>query len=191
MSDFVDLIPYETTDSPKEVASRLARIIGIPEAVVPRDADHGLVVASIAGLIIFRHIETHQRREVMLLIDRFKDSHRPFYGQLQGKVALVIAQPRWEKWSLSNKELQEIVDFHQSLGRFSGMVGANPGAYGVGATVWQIIKHGLTRGNVAGFVASVVLVGMGEASHATEEAASRELARRTRQTPSNPSSPFN
>lgn len=127
MSDFIDLIPYETPDSQREAALRLAQIIDIPERTIPKDADYNLVVAAMAGLILYRHIETHQRREVMGLIDHFKDSHRPFYGQLQGKVALVVAQPRWEKWSLTNEELQKIVEFHRGFGRFSSIVGANPG----------------------------------------------------------------
>tara|TARA_R110002012_G_scaffold299016_1_gene497759 strand:+ start:573 stop:1160 length:588 start_codon:yes stop_codon:yes gene_type:complete len=191
MSDFIDLIPYEAPQNQKQAANRLAEIIGIPEPVIPRDADYNLVVASMAGLILYRHIETHQQREVMRLIDQFKDSHRPFYGQLLGKVALIVAQPRWEKWSLTNQELQSIVDFHRSFGRFSTVVGANPGAYGAGASVWQMIKHGMTKGNIVGFAASVVLVGLGEASHSTGESASRELQERTRRVPTNPMSPAN
>ena len=167
----------------------LAGIVEIPERIVPRDADYNQVVAAMAGLILYRHIETPQKREVMQIIDQFKDSHRPFYGQLQGKVALIIAQPRWERWSLTNEELQEIVEFHRKFGRFSTVAGINPAAYGIGATVWQMIAHGVTKGNVVGFTASVVLTGIGEASYATGEAASRELERRIRRTPINPSSP--
>ena len=191
MSEYLNLLPYETPDSQKEAALMLADIVDIPEGVVPKDADYNQVVAAIAGLVLYRHLETHQRREVMQTIDQFKHSHRPFYGQLQGKVALVIAQPRWERWSLTNDELDEIVEFHRSFGRFSAVAGINPGAYGVGASVWQMIVHGATKGNVVGFVASAILVGVGEASHSTGEAASRELERRTRREPLNPSSPVN
>lgn len=191
MSEYLNLLPYETPESQKEAALMLAEIVEIPERVVPRDADYNQVVAAMAGLILYRHIETPQKREVMQIIDQFKTSHRPFYGQLQGKVALIIAQPRWERWSLTNDELEEIVEFHRKFGRFSTVTGINPAAYGIGATVWQMIAHGVTKGNVVGFTASVVLTGIGEASYATGEAASRELERRTRRTPINPSSPVN
>lgn len=191
MSEYLSLLPYETPESQKEAALMLADIIDIPEGVVPKDADYNQVVAAMAGLVLYRHLDTHQKREVMQTIDQFKNSHRPFYGQLQGKVALVIAQPRWERWSLTNEELEEIVAFHRSFGRFSTVAGINPGAYGVGASVWQMIAQGATKGNVVGFAASAILVGIGEASHSTSEAAYRELESRTRREPVNPSSPVN
>ena len=191
MSDILGLLPYETPESQKEAALMLADIVGIPERIVPRDADYNQVVAALAGLVLYRHLETHQRRQVMDAIARFKDSHRPFYGQLQGKIALIIAQPRWEQWSLTSQELEEIVEFHRKFGRFSTFAGVNPGAYGVGASVWQMISHGATKGNIVGFVTSVILVGIGEASHSTGEAADRELQRRTRREPINPLSPVN
>lgn len=191
MSNYMDLVPYEMPASKKKAVALLAEVVGIPEALIPRDVDYDLVAASIAGLILYRHIAPHQQREVMVLIDRLKDSHRAFYGHMMGKVALIIAQPRWEKWSLTNQELQEIVSFHQAFGRFSTVSGINPGAYGIGASVWQMIRHGLTKGNVVGFTTSVVLVGLGEASHATGRAASSELERRHRQTPVNHKSPVN
>lgn len=46
MSDFVDLIPYETPQNQKQAADRLAEIIGIPKAMIPRDADCNVVVAA-------------------------------------------------------------------------------------------------------------------------------------------------
>lgn len=191
MSEYLKLLPYETPESQKEAAILLAGIIGIPERIVPRDADYNQVVAAMAGLILYRHIETHQKRQVMEIIDQFRTTHRPFYGQLQGKVALIVAQPRWERWSLTNDELEEIVEFHRKFGRFSGVAGINPGAYGIGASVWQMIAHGVTKGNVVGFVASVVLTGIGEASYAAGEAANSELERRTRRSPITPASPVN
>lgn len=191
MSDYLNLLPYETPESQKEAALMLAEVIDLPERIVPKDTDYNQVVAAMAGLVLYRHLETHQRREVMLTIEQFKNSHRPFYGQLQGKIALIIAQPRWETWSLTTEELEGIVEFHRSFGRFSTLAGINPGAYGVGASVWQIIVHGATKGNVVGFAASTILVGIGEASHSTGEAAQSELERRTRREPINSASPVN
>ena len=191
MSEFLSLLPYETSSSKREAALQLAEIIGVPERLVPRDADANQVVAAMAGVVLHRHIERHQKREVMVLINQFRDSHPAFYSQLQGKIALTIAQPRWERWSLTNEELEEIIEFHRNFGRFSTVTGINPAAYGIGATVWQMISHGVTKGNVVGFTASVVLTGIGEASYATGEAASRELERRTQRTSINPASPVN
>lgn len=191
MSDFVDLIPYETPYSQRDAARKLADVIGIPQGTVPQEADFNQVVAAMAGVILYRHIGIHQRREVMETIQQFETTHRAFYGQLQGKIAMIIVQPRWEKWSLTNEELQQIVDFHRSLGRISSIAGVNPGAAGVGGTVWTMIKQGAKSGNIAGFVASVALVGLGEASYQTGENAAAELGRRTRSAPVNAGYPGN
>lgn len=82
------------------------------------------------------------------------------------------------------------MEFHKKFGRFSTVAGLNPAAYGIGATAWQMISQGVTKGNVVGF-AAVVLTGIGEASYATGEAANHELERRTQRTPINPLSPVN
>lgn len=191
MTDFIGLIPYETPESKRDAAFKLADIIGISKALIPKDTDYNDVVAALAGVILYRHLDGVHRREVMQAIQKFRTSHRPFCGQMENKVTNVLVQARWEKWSLTNKELEGIVEAHRKFGRFSGIVGANPGAYGVGAATWSIIKQGATRGNIIGFTISVILVGIGEASYREGESANAELKGRRRSIPVNGNSVVN
>ncbi|WP_166263555.1 hypothetical protein [Marinobacter caseinilyticus] len=58
MPDLVDLMPYETPTGKKAAAAKLAEIMGIPEATVPRDADYNQVVAAMAGLFFTGTLRT-------------------------------------------------------------------------------------------------------------------------------------
>ncbi|XOZ34602.1 hypothetical protein ACMDCT_05055 [Halomonadaceae bacterium KBTZ08] len=131
-------------------------------------------------------------------IRRFKDSNRPFYGKLQGKVANVIANPRWENWSLTTEELEDIVSFHGKISYLDSKFGLNPGAIGVGASAWQIIKgvsksgaKGVSRGGVAGLALSIVFFGAMQASAETRQNAMQEIKRRQKTVSINPESPMN
>jgi hypothetical protein len=185
MTDFINMIPYETPQIKREAALKLADVIGIPRVLVPLDTDYNHVVAALAGIILYRHLNGVQRREVMAAVHRFSTSHRPFCGQMENKITNVLVQARWEKWSLTSKELEGIVEAHREFGRFSTMIGGHPGAYGVGAATWSIIKQGATRGNIIGFTVSVILVGVGEASYREGESANTELQSRRKSIPIN------
>lgn len=198
MSDVITLLPYETPKSQKKAAFELAKIVGIPREIVPKNADYNEVTSALAGLVLFRHVERHQKREIMKKIDQFKESNRPFYGQLQGKVANVIANPRWSNWSLTTEELEDIVSFHGKVAYLDSKFGINPGAFGVGASAWQIIKEitkkgvkGVSKGSVGGLVLSIVLFGVTQASAETRQNALNEIKRRQRTVSINPDSPMN
>ncbi|PCM43466.1 hypothetical protein [Marinobacter sp. ANT_B65] len=191
MTNFIEMIPYETPERMSEAAFKLANIIGISKALIPRDTDYNRVVASLAGIILYRHLDGSRRREVMEMVHSFSTSHRAFCGQMEGKIANILVQARWEKWSLTNRELEEIVEAHRKFGRLSSVVGANPGAYGVGAATWSIIKHGASTGGIVGFAVSVILVGVGEASYQQGESASAELQSRHKAIPANRNSLIN
>lgn len=180
MSELIHALPYEMPTSEREAALKLAGIVGVPEGLVPVGADYNDVAAALAGLVLFRHLDRLKRNEVMRTIGKFEHSHRPFYGQLQGKIANVIANPRWQNWSLTTEELEKIAAFHGRLGRTSDVIGANPGVIGIAGSVWSMIKDGFGRWNIVGFCLSVVLVGVNEASYQTGRNATLELNRRTR-----------
>jgi len=185
MTNFLKMIPYETPESQREAAFKLADIIGISRALIPQDTDYNQVVAALAGIILYRHLDGVHRREVMEMVHKFSNSHRSFCGQMEAKITNILVQAKWEKWSLTNKELEDIIEFHRKFGRFSSIAGANPGAYGVGAATWNIIKRGVSKGNIIGFVVSVVWVGIGEASYQQGESANSELQLRRKVIPAN------
>lgn len=191
MTNFIEMIPYKTPERKREAAFKLADIIGISRSLIPKDTDYNYVVAALAGIILYRHLDGVHRREVMEVVHRFSTSHRPFCGQMEGKITNILVQARWEKWSLTNKELETIVEAHRKFGRLSSIIGANPGAYGVGAATWSIIKNGASTGNIVGFVVSVILSGVGEASYQQGEDASAELQSRQKAIPANRNSLIN
>lgn len=119
----------------------------------------------------------------MQLIDELGD--KAMSAKLRGLVTDIIVNPRWRLWSLTNKELQDIIAFHSTLGEFSNYLGANPGAYGVGMSAWGVIQKvraGATavamRANIVGLVVSLVLMGIGVASAEHLKNVTEELDRR-------------
>jgi len=68
--------------------------------------------------------------------------------------------------------------FHNELNRLSSLVGGNPGGYGIGASVWSLIKQGKSTKNIAVLVTSLVIMGLHEFSYSETKKYSTELERR-------------
>lgn len=188
MKKFVKLLPYDISLTTKQAVDELAAVIGAPKGLIKPEDDMNRVALALSGLILHRRLPSHKQHEVMRAINALKNSNRPLYGFLMGEVAMVTANPRWREWSLSHEELKRIVNFHRRYGEISSALGADPGAYGIAASFWDMIRRGASRGNIVGLAGSVILTGLNQGSRNIKRSSEEELNRR--QAPANPATNY-
>ncbi|MBV1870956.1 MAG: hypothetical protein KUG83_00260 [Gammaproteobacteria bacterium] len=152
----------------------LAKVLDLPKSSLHGNPD--LIVASMAGTILYRHLNRLDRVNVIQTIKMLASFE--LQSELISRCLDVLINPQWGEWSLKNNELNSIVEFHDDLNRWSGVMGGNPGAYGVAGASWSIIKQGAFTGNMAVLAASVILVGIHEFSYQETQRYTKEIERR-------------
>lgn len=97
-------------ESTQDAANRLADILKIPLFAVKRATSNTL--ESLAGTILYRHLERPQQAQVLRLID----NEAPILqGKLRPLIAGIIVNPYWGLWSLTRKELEEKFAFNSEI----------------------------------------------------------------------------
>jgi len=167
-------LPYDLPKNPNDAVQKLAHILKIPTYKLIGDPNK--IVTAMAGTILYRHLSRLDKMSAMKQIKNL--DHPQLQSELSIKCLDVMVNPQWAEWSLSNSELIEILNFHNQLNRWSSVLGANPGAYGVGGASWSIIKQGSSTGNIAVLIASIILIGLHEFSYNETQKYSTELERR-------------
>lgn len=174
MANHFEKLSYQLPKNAAEAAAALGAVLGVPAHKIRGDADQ--IVLAMSGTILYRHLDRHERHTVMQQIHNL--SSGLLKEALIAKCVAPLVNPKWAEWSLTNQELEDVLRFHNSLNRWSSVLGANPGAYGVGGSVWSIIKQGAKTGNVAVLAASLILMGIHEFSHSETQKYSAEIERR-------------
>lgn len=167
-------VRYDLPRSKTEAVKKLAVILKVPSHKLIGDESE--IVTAMAGTILYRHLERLDKMSVMQKIQTL--SHPQLLTELKIKCLDSLVNPQWAEWSLTNNELKELLDFHNQLNRWSSLLGANPGAYGVGGSAWSIIKQGASTGNTIVLIASIMLIGLHEFSYSETQKYSAELERR-------------
>jgi len=165
---------YSLPNNSNEAIKYLANILKIPSHKLVGDNDK--IVIAMSGAILYRHLNRLDKMSVMKMIQNL--SHPQLQNELRVKCLDPFVNPQWAEWSLTNEELKEVLDFHNQLNRWSSLLGANPGAYGVGGSVWSIVKQGASTGNKTVLIASLILMGIHEFSYNETQKYSNELERR-------------
>jgi hypothetical protein len=165
---------YSLPNNATEALKSLAEVLKIPTHKLIGDKER--IVITMSGVILYRHLNRRDKMSVMQMIQDL--SHPPLQNELRVKCLDSIVNPKWAEWSLTNEELKEVLDFHNEFNRWSSLLGANPGAYGVGGSVWSIAKTGASKGNVVVLIASLMLIGVHEFSFKETQKYSNELERR-------------
>jgi len=122
-TDFMPVVtdlPYTIPSSVNEQISRLSKTIGLPEGLMKGKGLQGVHI--LCGVIIYRHLDRHQKPQVMALIRNLNDPRA--VGFLVGKVVDTIVNPNWGLWSLTNKELEAKRSFHSALDNIMTTLGA-------------------------------------------------------------------
>ena len=181
---FIEKLRYPTFENNKDLIRFLGDVMGIPASMTDTVSSQEKCASAMSGVIMYRQLNRIEKMQVMELI--YSLTNKRLVAKLVEKVTDITVQPRWGVWSLSNEELQNIIDFHSEFGEWSNILGVNPGAYGVGASGWGLIKKaraGVTgtalRSNIVGLIASIALMGISliSADQLNRSAAERERRR--------------
>ena len=167
-------LPYNLPKNEREALNYLAKILNVPARHVKGDAVK--ISKALAGTLMYRQLDRIKRREVIQSIHSLQNGH--LKSILFVKCTDVLVNPQWGEWSLTNEELTKLLSFHNALNRWSSLLGANPGAYGIGGSAWSIIKQGAGTGNIVVLICSIALMGVHEFSYRETQKYSNELGRR-------------
>lgn len=175
---FKEKTPYIFPQKTKASLLFLSEILNIPASKVAKGSDAHL--EAMCGTILYRHLNQPQRDNIMALMYSLGD--RELTGMLIGRVLnATFINPHWHKWSLSYEEIVRALKGHNQFNRLSSLLGANPGAYGLGAAAWSIWKaRGVTAiaRNIWVAAACVILIGLHEFSNSETNKLNQELSRR-------------
>ena len=97
----------------------LAKVLDLPKSSLHGNPD--FIVASMAGTILYRHLNRLDRVNVIQAIKMLASLE--LQSELISRCLDVLINPQWGEWSLKNNELNSIVEFHddhQSMVRCSG-----------------------------------------------------------------------
>lgn len=127
-------LPKRKSDAVKVLSS----ILEIPTHKLTGNQE--AILIAMAGTIMYRHLNRLDKIAVMKSIESLSNPY--LQEDLRGKCVLPTANPKWAAWSLTTSELEDVLKFHDQFNRWSSVLGANPGAYGVSGSVWSIAKQG-------------------------------------------------
>lgn len=167
-------LKYDLPRNKEQAAKKLASILNIPAHKVVGDADQ--IVRAMTGTILYRQLNRLDRISAMSHIRKL--SHLPLQNELTTKCLDSGINHQWAVWSMTNEELASALQMHNEFNRWSSLLGGNPGAYGVGGSVWSIVKQGASNGNIAVLTASLMLMGIHEFSYNETQKYSNELENR-------------
>jgi len=88
----------------------------------------------LCGVVIYRHLNISQKREVMKMIHATKDPK--IIGVLTTKITDTLVSPHWGLWSQSKAELAEAKEYYQFISKYASYLGATASF----ASVKDIIK---------------------------------------------------
>ncbi|XPF93644.1 hypothetical protein ACM9HF_16705 [Colwellia sp. RE-S-Sl-9] len=144
-------LPYILPKNLPEQLRHLAKITNIPFSFV-KDGGQ-LELEAMSGVILYRHLNRIQKTEAMSLIRQVGNKNKPLEGQLVNLILDISVNPQWGVWSLSNDELLNDRNFHDSINRYAGIIGLTASAVGVKTIIQDTWKRKrMTRGGVVTLV---------------------------------------
>ncbi len=153
--------------------SMLARLIGISPRLL--NGAGGIELDALAGVILYRHLSRMQRIEVL---KRVRDLKNPILAdRLRGKVAMVLVQPQWGIWSLSNNELLEDQRLHAMIDEYASILGVSVSVFGARTLFSDVWKHQKIK---KGGLATLVIWGAIYFNKTELNKANREISRRSK-----------
>ncbi len=108
---------------PKDVnkqIEKLCEITGIPSNLIVSAGQ--IELDAISAMILYRHLDSNERREAMSMIRRVK-SPKLLNKIIEITLDTTFVNPQWGLFSLTNKELTKDIAFHNSLDNFMSSIG--------------------------------------------------------------------
>ncbi len=164
-------LPYYLPKNPRDKLIFLAEILDIPRTMVINGGQTEL--EAMCGVIMYRHLDPHQRIDVFKLI---RSLDGPLQGRLVQATTLPLVNPQWGIWSLTNEELTNDAKYHEfldSVASYIGLTASGVAVKDLAKNVWSSRKIG-KGGFVTIVIWAAVLFNQSEL-----EKANAEISRRT------------
>jgi len=94
----------------------------------------------LCGVVIYRHLNISQKREVMKMIHATKDPK--IIGALTTKITDITISPHWGLWSQSKAELAEAKKYYQFILTVGSSIGLTVSANGLKGFLSELWKTG-------------------------------------------------
>ncbi|MCK8117362.1 hypothetical protein MTF68_07290 [Pseudoalteromonas sp. 2CM37A] len=150
MSFSINNLPYNLPSNLNEQLRILANIVDIPYSFVKDGGEDE--VEAICGAMLYRHLDRHQRMEVMTKIRALSNR------ALTGKLISVAIEPTFINkdlgiWSFTEEELLADKYFHSQIDTFASYVGVGASVLSGKDLLKQVWKQRkITRGGVVTLV---------------------------------------
>lgn len=160
--DYCEKIPYRLPSNPHLAIATLAQRLSLPP---PAGQGDGLnLLKAMCGTMLYRHLPQKERGAVMALI-------RQQEPRVAGRLADIALQSTfitatWHPATMSTREVEKALGFHDTVQRQMGLFGLNPGAVGTALYGWKLIKESASSGNLLAFLTSLGIFAAGEFSNA-------------------------
>ncbi|WP_036799448.1 hypothetical protein [Photobacterium marinum] len=118
-------LPYRLPKTTQEQLTKLAQITSIPKNLLVGAGEKE--VEAICYMILYRHLNQHQRGDGMKAIRSVKK--RALVGELINRTLdTTFVNPQWGIWSLTNDELKADIKSHSQLNTMASMLGLGASA---------------------------------------------------------------
>lgn len=152
-------LPYHQDKMPTttpEMVDALAAILRFKIFHQTKKDEHTL--ATLTGVILYRHLDRHQKMKVMDMIRNEDHIHRADHDELRVFCIEPLIQPEWWLWSLTTEELEEKFKSQENFKTLLSLIGFGVTALSIQDFGKELIKNKkITRGG-AMFVLSATFV---------------------------------
>ena len=144
-------LPYVLPKNLPEQLRHLAKITNIPFSFV-KDGGQ-LELEAMSGVILYRHLNRIQKMQSMSLIREVGKKNKPLEGWLVNLIVNTSVNPQWGVWSLSNDELLNDRNFHNTINDYASIIGLTASAAGAKTIIQETWKRKkMTKGGIVTLV---------------------------------------
>ncbi|BFM09381.1 hypothetical protein [Halioxenophilus aromaticivorans] len=111
-----DNLPYPPDKIPQTIEKAIVELTKVLEIdLSPKTAKSIQTIQILCGIVLYRHLDSRQRFEVMSGIQDPTVFAPSDWGKLRSLCTDVLIQPRWHLWSLTTNELDTLLKTQKNL----------------------------------------------------------------------------
>ncbi len=112
----LDNLPYPPDRIPETIEGAIAELIKVLDIdLSPKTAKSTKTIQILRAIVLYRHLDSRQRFEVMSGIQDPTTFAPSDWGKLRSLCTDVLVQPRWHLWSLTTDELETLLKTQKNL----------------------------------------------------------------------------
>ncbi len=145
-------VPYKLPENIQDAANKLAEIIGINEHLVHNATPE--LVNLLCGVILFTHLPDHERYEINVELAQLETSNRVLAAELREKTLDATVSMNWEPWSMTTKELKDIIHGDEVINDWIEKLG-----FGFDVkSFWEMWKEHKASGHIGGKMKAALIL---------------------------------